>query len=69
MPQELATDMFETVWNTTIFSAGCSASRADPAHIERVLRDLSLWDKKEFEDRRAVGRHEAPRADRQGAGA
>ena len=47
MPQELATDMFETVWNTTQYSRGLFGKPRDPAFIEKVLRDLSLWDKKD----------------------
>ena len=47
VPQELATDLFETVWHTTSFSRGLFGKSANPAHIEKVLRDLSLWDKKD----------------------
>ena len=39
--------MFETVWATVSFSRGLFGKRADPAHIEQVLRDLSLWDKRD----------------------
>ena len=46
VPQELATDAFETVWATVSFSRGLFGKRADPALIEKVLRDLSLWDKR-----------------------
>jgi ABC-2 type transport system ATP-binding protein len=46
VPQELHTDMFETVWDTACFSRGLFGLAPDPAHIERVLRDLSLWDKR-----------------------
>jgi ABC-2 type transport system ATP-binding protein len=46
VPQELATDAFETVWATTSFSRGLFGKSPNPAHIEKVLRDLSLWDKK-----------------------
>ena len=46
VPQELHTDMFETVWDTTCFSRGLFGLKLDKAHIERVLRDLSLWDKR-----------------------
>jgi ABC-2 type transport system ATP-binding protein len=46
VPQELATDAFETVWNTVSFSRGLFGKAADPGHVEQVLRDLSLWDKK-----------------------
>jgi ABC-2 type transport system ATP-binding protein len=47
VPQELATDMFETVWNTVSFSRGLFGKKPDPGHIEKVLRDLALWDKKD----------------------
>jgi ABC-2 type transport system ATP-binding protein len=47
VPQELATDMFETVWNTTRYSRGLFGKAPDAAFIEKVLRDLSLWDKKD----------------------
>ena len=47
VPQELATDMFETVWNTTQYSRGLFGKPRSPAFIEQVLRDLSLWDKKD----------------------
>ena len=46
VPQELHTDAFETVWATCNFSRGLFGFKPDPAHIERVLRDLSLWDKR-----------------------
>ena len=46
VPQELATDLFETVWHTVSFSRGLFGKPASPAHIEKVLRDLSLWDKR-----------------------
>ena len=47
VPQELTTDAFETVWATVSFSRGLFGKRANPRHIEKVLRDLSLWDKKD----------------------
>src|SRR6478609_5434273 len=46
VPQELATDAFETVWATVTFSRGLFGKRANPAHIEKTLRALSLWDKR-----------------------
>jgi ABC-2 type transport system ATP-binding protein len=46
VPQELSTDMFETVWATVNFSRGLFGKRADPAYIEDVLRKLSLWDRR-----------------------
>jgi len=47
VPQELTTDAFESVWNTVSFSRGLWGRRADPAHIEKVLRDVALWDRKD----------------------
>ncbi len=47
VPQELSTDMFETVWDTVTFSRGLFGRRSDPKHIEKVLRELSLWDKRD----------------------
>lgn len=47
VPQELTTDSFETVWATVTHSRGLFGRAPDPAHIERVLRDLALWDKKD----------------------
>ena len=47
VPQELTTDAFESVWGTVSFSRGLFGMEADPAHIEKVLRDLSLWDRKD----------------------
>ena len=47
VPQELTTDAFETVWNTVSFSRGLHGRKPDPAHIEKVLKDLSLWNKKD----------------------
>jgi ABC-2 type transport system ATP-binding protein len=47
VPQELTTDAFESVWNTVSFSRGLFGKAPDPAHIEKVLKDLSLWDKRD----------------------
>ncbi|HET7033991.1 MAG TPA: ABC transporter ATP-binding protein [Casimicrobiaceae bacterium] len=47
VPQELTTDAFESVWGTVAFSRGLFGKRPNPAHLERVLKDLSLWDKKD----------------------
>ncbi len=55
VPQELTTDAFETVWNTTSFSRGLFGKPANPAHIEKVLKDLSLWDKKDNQIRTLSG--------------
>jgi ABC-2 type transport system ATP-binding protein len=47
VPQELSTDAFETVWSTVNFSRGLFGKKPNPAHIEKVLRELSLWEKKD----------------------
>jgi len=47
VPQELATDAFESVWNTVSFSRGLFGKAKNPAHIEKTLKALSLWDKKD----------------------
>ena len=47
VPQELTTDAFETVWATVTFSRGLFGKPKNPSHIEKVLKDLSLWDKKD----------------------
>src|SRR6187431_1132354 len=46
VPQELSTDMFETVWDTVCFSRGLFGKPKNPQYIEKVLRELSLWDKR-----------------------
>ncbi|MEF8792102.1 ABC transporter ATP-binding protein [Thiohalorhabdus sp.] len=46
VPQELTTDAFETVWATVSFTRGLFGKPLDPAHIEKVLRDLALWEKR-----------------------
>ena len=46
VPQELTTDAFETVWATVTFSRGLFGLPPNPAYIEKLLRDLSLWDKR-----------------------
>jgi ABC-2 type transport system ATP-binding protein len=46
VPQELFTDAFETVWDTVAFSRGLFGKPMDKAYLERILRDLSLWEKK-----------------------
>ncbi|MEZ5609628.1 MAG: ABC transporter ATP-binding protein [Rhodocyclaceae bacterium] len=46
VPQELTTDAFETVWSAVSFSRGLFGKPANPAHIEKVLRSLSLWEKR-----------------------
>ncbi|MFN3985531.1 MAG: ABC transporter ATP-binding protein [Rhodocyclaceae bacterium] len=47
VPQELSVSMFETVWNTVSFSRGLFGKRPDPAYLEQLLKDLSLWDKRD----------------------
>jgi ABC-2 type transport system ATP-binding protein len=47
VPQELHTDAFESVWATTTFSRGLFGKPPNPAYVEKVLRDVSLWDKKD----------------------
>ncbi len=46
VPQELTLGAFDTVWNTVKFSRGLFGKQPDPAYLERLLRDLSLWDRK-----------------------
>ena len=55
VPQEIATDSFESVWATVSFSRGLFGKPADPKHIEKVLRELSLWDKKDARIRTLSG--------------
>ena len=47
VPQELTTDAFESPWATCSFSRGLFGKKADPAHLEKVLKELSLWEKKD----------------------
>lgn len=47
VPQELTTDAFETVWDTVCFTRGLFGKKPDPAYIEKVLKSLSLWSKKD----------------------
>ncbi|AWB06940.1 multidrug ABC transporter ATP-binding protein, partial (plasmid) [Azospirillum humicireducens] len=47
VPQELTTEAFESVWATVSFSRGLFGKPPAPAVIERILKDLSLWDKKD----------------------
>lgn len=55
VPQELSTDAFETVWATVNFSRGLFGKPAHPALIERILKDLSLWDKRDAKIRTLSG--------------
>ena len=47
VPQEIASDAFESVWSTVRFSRGLFGKPPDPAYLEQVLRDLHLWDKRD----------------------
>lgn len=47
VPQELTSDVFEKVWSTVKFSRGLFGKAPDPLHLEKVLKELSLWDKKD----------------------
>ncbi len=51
VPQELATDMFETVWRAVSYSQGLFGKPSDPARLEAILKSLSLWDKKDVQIR------------------
>ncbi|MFT5219919.1 MAG: ABC-2 type transport system ATP-binding protein [Planctomycetota bacterium] len=55
VPQELTLGAFDTVWHTTSFSRGLFGQKPDPAYIEQLLKDLSLWDKKDNELRELSG--------------
>jgi ABC-2 type transport system ATP-binding protein len=55
VPQELFTEMFETVWATVTFSRGLFGKPPNPAHLEKVLRELSLWAKKDDQIRTLSG--------------
>lgn len=55
VPQELATDAFESVWNTVSFSRGLFGKPKNPEYIETLLKRLSLWDKKDEQIRRLSG--------------
>ncbi len=55
VPQELATDMFETVWRAVSYSQGLFGKPRNPARIEEILRSLSLWDKKDAQIRALSG--------------
>lgn len=55
VPQELATDMFETVFRAVSYSRGLFGKKSDPARIEEILRSLSLWDKKDVQIRALSG--------------
>ena len=55
VPQELTLEQFETVFNNVSYSRGLYGKAPDPKHIEKVLKDLSLWDKKDLRLRQLSG--------------
>jgi ABC-2 type transport system ATP-binding protein len=55
VPQELTTDAFESVWSTVSFSRGLFGKPPNPSYIEKILRDLSLWDKKDVKIKELSG--------------
>lgn len=55
VPQEIALDIFETVWNSVKFSRGLFGYRPDDAYLEKVLKSLSLWDKKDEKNQALSG--------------
>ena len=55
VPQELTLEQFETVFNNVSYSRGLYGKKPDPAHIEKILRQLSLWDKKDLRLRQLSG--------------
>ena len=55
VPQELTLEQFETVFNNVSYSRGLYGKKPDPSHIEKVLKQLSLWDKKDFRLRQLSG--------------
>ncbi len=55
VPQELSTDMFETVWRAVAYSRGLFGQPSDPARLEEILKSLSLWDKKDAQIRALSG--------------
>ncbi len=55
VPQELTLELFETVFNNVSYSRGLNGKKPDPKHIEKVLKDLSMWDKKDLRLRQLSG--------------
>ena len=55
VPQELTLEQFETVFNNVSYSRGLYGKKADPNHIEKILKQLSLWDKKDLKLRQLSG--------------
>ncbi len=64
VPQELAVNIFETVWSTVSFSRGLFGKAPNRPYLEQLLKDLSLWDKKD--SKIMARRHEASGVDCQG---
>ena len=58
VPQELTTDAFESVFNTVSFSRGLFGKKSNPAHIENILKELSLWEKKKSKGDGVIRRYE-----------
>ena len=55
VPQELTLELFETVFNNVSYSRGLNGKKPDPKHIEKILKDLSMWDKKDLRLRQLSG--------------
>ena len=55
VPQELTLELFETVFNNVSYSRGLNGKKPNPAHIEKILKDLSIWDKKDQRLRQLSG--------------
>ena len=55
VPQELTLELFETVFNNVSFSRGLNGKKPNPKHIEKILKDLSMWDKKDLRLRQLSG--------------
>ena len=55
VPQELTLELFETVFNNVSYSRGLNGKKPNPAHIEKILKDLSMWDKKDLRLRQLSG--------------
>ena len=55
VPQELTLELFETVFNNVSYSRGLNGKKPNPKHIEKILRDLSMWDKKDLRLRQLSG--------------
>lgn len=68
VPQELSVSIFETVWDTVSFSRGLFGKPADPAYLQQLLKDLSLWDKRQ-QNYGVVWGHETAGVNCQGVGA